>query len=181
MKCLAGLWFCVRGPNGLVPPRSSMKAPPPHPNPDSPHFLQFPLPWGYLVHSCCILVVAALSGSGSALGWVFLWLIPCSDTRRGFAQLFWESAGFYFNLHIAKPANTPRAGNAGNLEWPFFLVPVSPPEFPKTSQIKASGLIKFFGSICSRSLCVLTAHPSALSHLTFIFIFWLSFNKTISQ
>lgn len=44
---------------------------------------------------------------------------------------------------------------------PFFLVPISSPEFPKTSQIRAWGLVKFFGTLCLRSLCVLAIPGSS--------------------
>lgn len=73
-----------------------MKVPPPHPNPDSPHFLQFLLPWGYFVlhFGRCWFVRQWVSfGLGAPRGSSHA-LTPGEDLHNCFG-----------NLHIAKPSN----------------------------------------------------------------------------
>lgn len=81
-------------------------------------------------------------------------LTPGGDLHFFFGNLLLQPAHCQTSQHPAC------AGNDGNLEWPFFLVPLSPPEFPKTSQIGAWGLVKFFWTLSGRSLCVLAVPGS---------------------
>lgn len=119
-------------------------------------------PLGLLMHLCCILVLAGLSGSGAALGWVFLMPHPMLWYQEGICTFFLGICRLLLQpAHCQTSQHPACAGNDGNLEWPFFLVPLSPPEFPKTSQIGAWGLVKFFWTLSGRSLCVLAVPGSS--------------------
>lgn len=149
-----------------MPPKSRLKAPPPHPNPDSPHF-QFLLPKGYLVHSLHFGHCWFVRQWGQLWAGCSSWLIPHSDTRRGFAQYFCESVGFYFNLHITKTANILHVLEMlETSSGPFFWSPYHHLNFPKPLKLEPGAWLSFlrlFVEGPSVSWRFLAAHPGALS------------------